>query len=559
MQEAFRVIFLKRIKLGRALVPGVLAILVLSACSTQTRQSSQSKEGANAKASMPAFERPSENSTPLVSVIQPREIIVKGVKLKNTEFDFPITINSRVEMWMGYFTGKGRKHFEKYLERSELFIPFIKPILREKGLPEDLVYLAMIESGFNNHAKSHAKAVGPWQFISATGKRYGLGVNWWVDERRDTRKSTIAAAGYLKDLFKMFNSWELAAAGYNAGEMKVVRAIRRYGTQDFWALSRQNFFRPETRDYVPKIIAAALVAKNREQFGFKSSAELAKEGEAVAPDGEVVKLEDERAQSPSQAAKEALESVLSESSQLNIAQSKADGRSGKLSSAGAIGNTTAPGRLEDNEVGIIEVPEEVEIESGEPRARTIATPHVNRAGKLIGVELLDFEVKSPADLMNISKASGLSYHTVKSLNPELLRWCTPPTKGFYQIRLPATVKDRFLKAYNSPDFYKKIEFLRFRTTKQQALTAVARHFGLKVDPLADLNGMNAKSLVRKGVLLKLPIPVDRSRNIAALEIRDPPESRSKRSRPAKRKKQKSESKVTLESRSYSRSNSSFYR
>src|SRR5690606_21345695 len=110
-----------------------------------------------------------------------------------------------------YFTGKGRKHFVKYLERSEQFIPFIRPLLRQYGLPEDLVYLAMIESGFHNHARSFAKAVGPWQFIPGTGKRYGLAVNWWVDERRDTRKSTLSAAQYLKDLYNMFHSWELAA------------------------------------------------------------------------------------------------------------------------------------------------------------------------------------------------------------------------------------------------------------------------------------------------------------------------------------------------------------
>ena len=105
------------------------------------------------------------------------EIWVRGVKLENTQFDYPVTINSRVLQWVDYFTGRGRKHFERYLERSELFIPFIQPILREHGVPEDLVYLAMIESGFNNHARSFAKAVGPWQFISATGKRYGLMVN----------------------------------------------------------------------------------------------------------------------------------------------------------------------------------------------------------------------------------------------------------------------------------------------------------------------------------------------------------------------------------------------
>jgi len=129
------------------------------------------------------------------------EIYFRGMKLEHTDFDFPVTLNSRVEYWVDYFTGRGRGYFEKYLERSELFIPYIRPLLKENGLPQDLVYLAMIESGFNNHARSHMRAVGPWQFISATGKRYGLLVNWWVDERRDTRKSTLAAVEYLRDLY----------------------------------------------------------------------------------------------------------------------------------------------------------------------------------------------------------------------------------------------------------------------------------------------------------------------------------------------------------------------
>ena len=105
-------------------------------------------------------------------------------------------------------------------------------------MPEDLVYLAMIESGFNNLARSQAKAVGPWQFISATGKRYGLMVNWWVDERRDIRKSTLAAVEYLRDLYYIFHSWEFAAAAYNAGESKIARGVRRFGSKDFWVLSK---------------------------------------------------------------------------------------------------------------------------------------------------------------------------------------------------------------------------------------------------------------------------------------------------------------------------------
>ncbi|MGZ3533847.1 MAG: transglycosylase SLT domain-containing protein [Thermodesulfobacteriota bacterium] len=144
----------------------------------------------------------------------------------------------------------------------------MKSVLKEHGLPEDLVYLSLIESGFDPNAYSRAKAVGLWQFIYLTGKRYGLRSNWWVDERRDPEKSTIAAAKYLKDLYEMFACWYLAAAGYNAGEYKIINAIKRYKTEDFWKLSNYRYLKRETKDYVPLMIAATLVAKEPEKYGF---------------------------------------------------------------------------------------------------------------------------------------------------------------------------------------------------------------------------------------------------------------------------------------------------
>lgn len=183
-------------------------------------------------------------------------------------FDIPIVRNAKVEQWVGYFQGRGRKWFQIYMERSGKYVPFMRKILREHDLPEDLVYLAMIESGFSDRAYSRARAVGPWQFMKATGRLYGLDVNFWVDERRDPERSTIAAARHLKDLYDQFQSWKLAAAAYNAGAGKVQRAIKRYRTEDFWELARGRYLRPETRHYVPKIIAAALVAKEPEKYGF---------------------------------------------------------------------------------------------------------------------------------------------------------------------------------------------------------------------------------------------------------------------------------------------------
>jgi len=184
---------------------------------------------------------------------------------------FPLVYNEFVSQWIKYFSGpRGRGFFGRWLERSTRYIPMIKQVLKEEGLPEDLIYLSMIESGFNPKAKSRAKAMGPWQFMKATGQRYDLEVDYFVDERKDITKSTRAAAQYLKELHDIFGSWYLAAAAYNAGEGKVLMAIRRDRSRNFWELSRRKKnFRAETRNYVPKIIAAALIAKNPEQYGFK--------------------------------------------------------------------------------------------------------------------------------------------------------------------------------------------------------------------------------------------------------------------------------------------------
>ncbi len=180
----------------------------------------------------------------------------------------PLVYNGAVQMFMDYFKGRGRDRFEMWLGRSGAYIPLMQDILIEEGLPPDLVYLALIESGFSPHAYSHASAVGFWQFIKPTGKRYGLRIDEWIDERRDPVKATRAAARYLKDLYRMFGDWHLAAAGYNAGEGRIRRAIRTYNSQDYWKLIEYRHLARETKQYVPKLIAAILLARNPEEHGF---------------------------------------------------------------------------------------------------------------------------------------------------------------------------------------------------------------------------------------------------------------------------------------------------
>ncbi len=186
----------------------------------------------------------------------------------NQKFDIPIVFNDAVKYYIKWFSEDKKKVFANWLKRSKRYVPVITEILRDQNMPEDLVYLAMIESGFNPRAYSRAKASGPWQFIYSTGDRYGLDVNYWVDERRDPEKSTVAAAKYLRDLFNQFGCWYLAAASYNAGEGRIGRAIEKNNTTDFWELYKYNRIPKETREYIPQLMAAAIIAKDPEKFGF---------------------------------------------------------------------------------------------------------------------------------------------------------------------------------------------------------------------------------------------------------------------------------------------------
>ena len=175
--------------------------------------------------------------------------------------------NDRVRYFVSYFCKARGMFIAEVLARSGRYVPMMATILQQAGLPEELVYLSLIESGFSPHATSRSRAVGPWQFMRTTGIRYGLRIDGWIDERRDPVKSTRAAAAYLKDLHQQFGEWFLAAAAYNAGETTVVNAIQRSQTNDFWQVSQATDLKQETRNYVPKFIAAALIASDPEKCG----------------------------------------------------------------------------------------------------------------------------------------------------------------------------------------------------------------------------------------------------------------------------------------------------
>ncbi|MCY4523556.1 MAG: transglycosylase SLT domain-containing protein [Halobacteriovoraceae bacterium] len=317
------------------------------------------------------------------------------LKLDNYYYDIPVVYNAAVKKWMNYFLNKGRGFFERYGARAGRYAPIMGKILEDNGLPRDLIFLAMAESGFQNNAKSWARAVGPWQFMSFTGRKYGLRISWYIDERRDPIKATIAAGKYLKDLYKIFGSWELAAAGYNAGEGKVGRAIRRYKTENFWKLRKHRYLKSETKNYVPKIMALAIIGKNLKSFGF----------------------DDLNFQRP-----------------------------------------------------------------------------------------LDFEelnLPSNTDLVLFADAMGIEFGEIKRLNPEILRWQTPPDQ-FYKLRIPVGTSPNYEKCCRFRDFM-AMAYQKYTVKgKRASFKKIARKYKVKPKFLAELNGMPINQSLNSGDIIILP-------------------------------------------------------
>lgn len=318
------------------------------------------------------------------------------LNLENNYFDIPVVYNPQVKKWIDYFTTRGRKYFTLYVERAGRYAPMIGSILEENDLPRDLIFLAMAESGFNNHAKSVAAAVGPWQFMPATGKDYSLNQNFYVDERRDPIKATIAAAQYLGKLYQDFGAWEIATAAYNAGEGKLGRAIKKYKTTDFWELTRGKYLKSETKNYVPKIMALAIIGKNLKTFGF------------------------------------------------------------------------------------------TDLDFRAP------------------MDYAEIQVGPLTDILKLAEALKVDVEEIQRLNPEILRWFTPPNVENYKLRLPPLYAQSYANCCIKQSF-KVTSFQEYVVPKKMTLLQVSKKFRLNnTQVLSHLNSLSPRAKLTKGTVIKLP-------------------------------------------------------
>ena len=236
---------------------------LLSRIGHDYRKAVEDRGGRSASPEMSAFMMKFENLEELRNWREYAQM-QRALKPDEVTYNIPIVWNDRVKNCLTYFQTIARSNMEVYLARSGKYLPLMKKIFMEHGLPTDLCYLPIIESGFNPKAYSYARASGPWQFIRTTGANYGLEKDWWVDERRDFVSSTHSAAKYLGRLHEMFGDWYLALAAYNGGEGRVARTIKSQKTKDFWKMR----LRKQTENYVPLYLASLIIAKDPERFGF---------------------------------------------------------------------------------------------------------------------------------------------------------------------------------------------------------------------------------------------------------------------------------------------------
>jgi membrane-bound lytic murein transglycosylase D len=237
---------------------------ILDGINTFEMQALQQGDGFTEQKSEPApIDEANEANVPVDARVKAQA----EAEIKSTHSDLPLMMTDQVAGYISYFSGRGRTTLENALTRAGRYEDMIRRVLKEEGVPQDLIYLAQAESGFHPLALSRVGARGIWQFMASRARGYGLQRDWWVDDRQDPEKSTRAAARHLKDLYAQFGDWYLAMAAYNSGPGTVQSAVKRTGYADFWELYRRNVLPRETRNYVPIIVAVTIMAKNPTQYG----------------------------------------------------------------------------------------------------------------------------------------------------------------------------------------------------------------------------------------------------------------------------------------------------
>ena len=330
-----------------------------------------------------------------------------------SKFSLPLTINERVMQEIHFLTVNARTFTEGSLSRKTALDSMIYAKLKQRNMPEDLIYLAFIESGFKLHAYSRAKAAGVWQFIPGTGKRYGLPVDFWLDMRRNPEAATDAALSYLSDLYNEFGDWYLAMAAYNCGEGRIRRLVRESSTDSSKKVSYWDLKLPrETMLYVPRILAAAIIGHFPENYSFT-----------------------------------------------------------------------------------------VEKQS-----------------------LVPFDTVTIKDCIPLDKAGaavGASINTMRELNPELTRWCTPPNLKTYTMKVPKGSRERFLAAYEKMDKTQLVRWQQYKVQRGDNLGQISRLFGLKVADIQAANNLrNSRLSVGQVLIIPMPTganPPDRQRQVEKQE------------------------------------------
>src|SRR6266581_3404854 len=237
---------------------------ILEGVNSEDMQALQEGDGVTEQKAEPA---PIDEANGVTFPVDPKIKAQAEVEVQATRSDLPLMLTDPVAGYINYFSTRGRGTLEHALIRGGRYQDMIQKILRQEGVPQELIYLAQAESGFHPLAVSRVGARGMWQFMGSRARGYGLQRSWWVDERQDPEKATHAAARHLKDLYNQFGDWYLAMAAYNSGPGTVQQAVRRTGYADFWELYRRNVLPKETRNYVPIIVAVTIMAKNPEQYG----------------------------------------------------------------------------------------------------------------------------------------------------------------------------------------------------------------------------------------------------------------------------------------------------